>query len=131
MRVFHRSRQQVTHYQPEKGQRERGKNMARKVIPPGRAENERINRGIAADPDTFEWTTEEFAEARPASAVLPRGLYEAAVKRRRGQRGPQKAPVKKAITLRIDPDILARYKATGPGWQSRMNEALRRSLETA
>jgi uncharacterized protein (DUF4415 family) len=105
--------------------------MARKVIPPSRAENERINRGIAADPDTFEWTTEEFTEARPASEVLPRGLYEAAVKRRRGQRGPQKAPVKKAITLRIDPDILARYKATGPGWQSRMNEALRRSLETA
>ena len=105
--------------------------MARKVIPPSRAENERINRGIAADPDTFEWTTEEFAEARPASEVLPRGLYEAAVKRRRGQRGPQKAPVKKAITLRIDPDILARYKATGPGWQSRMNDALRRSLETA
>ena len=105
--------------------------MARKVIPPSRAENERINRGIAADPDTFEWTTEEFAEAKPASEVLPRGLYEAAVKRRRGQRGPQKAPVKKAITLRIDPDILARYKATGPGWQSRMNEALRRSLETA
>ena len=100
-------------------------------IPPSRAENERINRGVAADPDTFEWTTEEFAEARPASEVLPRGLYEAAVKRRRGQRGPQKAPVKKAITLRIDPDILARYKATGPGWQSRMNEALRRSLETA
>ena len=114
-----------------KSQRERGKNMARKVIPPSRAENERINRGIAADPDTFEWTTEEFAKARPASEVLPRGLYEAAVKRRRGQRGPQKAPVKKAITLRIDPDILARYKATGPGWQSRMNEALRRSLETA
>ena len=48
--------------------------MARKVIPPSRAENERINRGIAADPDTFEWTTEEFAEARPASEVLPRGL---------------------------------------------------------
>jgi uncharacterized protein (DUF4415 family) len=27
-------------------------------------------------------------------------------------------------------DILARYKAMGPGWQSRMNEALRRSIET-
>jgi uncharacterized protein (DUF4415 family) len=131
LRVFHGSRQQFTYHQLEKGQRERGKNMARKVIPPSRAENERINRGIAADPDTLEWTTEEFAKARPASEVLPRGLFETAVKRRKGQRGPQKAPVKKAITLRIDPDILARYKATGPGWQSRMNEALRRSLETA
>lgn len=73
--------------------------MVRKVMPPSTAENERINRGIAADPDTFAWTTEEFAEAQPASEVLPRGLYEAAVKRCRGQRGPQKAPIKKAITL--------------------------------
>jgi uncharacterized protein (DUF4415 family) len=105
--------------------------MARKLILPTKAEDERINRGIAADPDMPEWTSEDFAKARAASEVLPRGLYEAAVKRCRGQRGPQKAPVKKAITLRIDPDILARYKAMGPGWQSRMNEALRRSIETA
>ncbi|MFZ0709185.1 MAG: BrnA antitoxin family protein [Terrimicrobiaceae bacterium] len=78
-----------------------------------------------------EWTADDFARAKPASEVLPRGLFESAVSRRRGQRGPQKAPVKKAITLRIDPDIIARYKAMGPGWQSRMNEALRRSIETA
>ena len=105
--------------------------MARKLILPAKAEDERINRGIATDPDMPEWTAEDFARAKPASEVLPRGLYEAAVKRRRGQRGPQKGPVKKAITLRIDPDILARYKAMGPGWQSRMNEALRRSIDTA
>ena len=104
--------------------------MAKKLIPPTKAEDERINRGIAADPDTFEASDEDFARARPAKDVLPKALYEAAVKRRRGQRGPQKAPVKKAITLRIDPDILARYKATGPGWQSRMNKALRLSIET-
>src|SRR5260370_15265662 len=45
-----------------------------------------------------------------------------------GQRGPQKTPVKQDIKLRIDPDILASFKATGPGWQSRMNDALRRAL---
>jgi uncharacterized protein (DUF4415 family) len=103
--------------------------MATKLKAPTRTEDEQINRGIAGDPDTFEASDEDFARARPARDVLPRAVYEEAIKRRRGQRGPQKSPVKKAITLRIDPDILARYKATGPGWQSRMNEALRRSLQ--
>ena len=65
--------------------------MARKVIPPSRAENERINRGIAADPDTFEWTTEEFAEARPASEVLPRGLSRSRRQAPQGTR-PAKSP---------------------------------------
>jgi uncharacterized protein (DUF4415 family) len=60
--------------------------------------------------------------------VLPPGLYQAAVKRYRGQRGPQKTPVKQDIKLRIDPDILASFRATGPGWQSRINDALRRAL---
>jgi uncharacterized protein (DUF4415 family) len=74
------------------------------------------------------YISEDFARARPAKDVLPPGLYQAAVKRYRGQRGPQKAPVKQDIKLRIDPDIVASFKATGPGSQSRMNDALRRAL---
>ena len=105
--------------------------MARKPIPPTEGEDKRIHRGIASDPDMPEWTDEDFARARPAREVLPPALYEAAVKRRRGQRGPQKAPVKKLVTLRVDPDVLAHFKATGAGWQARMNEALRRSIETS
>jgi uncharacterized protein (DUF4415 family) len=102
--------------------------MARKLIPPTRAETLQINRGIAVDPDNPEWADEDFARARPAHEVLPPPMYEAAVKRYRGQRGPQKRSAKKAVTLRVDPDVLASYKATGSGWQSRMNEALRRAL---
>jgi uncharacterized protein (DUF4415 family) len=102
--------------------------MVSKVTPPTKTEDNRINRGIETDPDNPEWTREDFARARPAKDVLPPGLYQAAVKRYRGQRGPQKAPVKQDIKLRIDPDILASFKATGPGWQSRMNDALRRAL---
>ena len=60
---------------------------------------------------------------------MPPAVYQEAVKRRRGQRGPQKAPVKKSVTLRLDPDILTHFKAMGEGWQGRMNEALRRSME--
>jgi uncharacterized protein (DUF4415 family) len=76
----------------------------------------------------YNVSDENFARACPAKVVLPPGLYQAAVKRYRGQRGPQKTPVKQGIKLRIDPDILASFKATGPGWQSRMNDALRRAM---
>jgi uncharacterized protein (DUF4415 family) len=47
--------------------------------------------------------------------------------RRRGERGPQKAPTKKQVTLRLDKDVVERFRATGPGWQVRMNEALRKA----
>jgi uncharacterized protein (DUF4415 family) len=102
--------------------------MASKVTPSAKIEDNRINHGIEADPDNPEWTPEDFARTRPAKDVLPPGLYQAAVKRYRGQRGHQKTPVKQDIKLRIDPDILASFRATGPGWQSRMNDALRRAL---
>ncbi len=70
-----------------------------------------------------EWTDEMIAEARPASEVLPPEVAALLVRRR----GPQAAPTKKAVTLRLDPDVLDKFKSTGPGWQSRMNEALRQA----
>jgi uncharacterized protein (DUF4415 family) len=99
--------------------------MARKRIPPTEAEDRKINRGIALDPDNPEWTDKDFARARPAKDVLSPALYDALVKRTRGQRGPQKTPVKKPVTITVDQDVLKSYKATGKGWQSRMNDALR------
>lgn len=45
--------------------------------------------------------------------------------RRRG-RPPADNP-KLAIKLRLDPDIVERFKAGGPGWQTRMNDALRKA----
>src|SRR5438445_4424959 len=47
---------------------------------------------------------------------------------RRG-RGPQRAPTKVSTTLRIDADVLAFFRALGPGYQTQMNEALRRVKE--
>ncbi len=44
---------------------------------------------------------------------------------RRGR--PVSAQTKVSTTLRLDPDVTAAFKADGPGWQSRMNEALRRA----
>ena len=40
-------------------------------------------------------------------------------------RGLQVAPTKRQVTLRLDPDVLAKFRATGHGWQTRINEALR------
>ena len=42
-----------------------------------------------------------------------------------GQRGKQKKPVKIAMTLRYSPEVLNYFKATGDGWQVRMDEALK------
>jgi uncharacterized protein (DUF4415 family) len=81
------------------------------------------------DEENPEWAEEDFARARPAREVLPPALYDALTNKRRGQRGPQKAPTKVAVTLRVDRDVLERFKAKGPGWQSRMNEALGRAAK--
>jgi uncharacterized protein (DUF4415 family) len=81
------------------------------------------------DEENPEWTEEDFARARPAREVLPPALYDALTNKLRGQRGPQKAPTKVAVTLRVDRDVLERFKAKGPGWQSRMNEALGRAAK--
>jgi uncharacterized protein (DUF4415 family) len=89
-------------------------------------EEARINAGIAADPDTFEWTDEEFARARPASEMMPPEIYQALVERR--ARGPQKAPTKEMISVRLDRDLVERLRATGPGWQARINATLRKAV---
>ena len=96
---------------------------------PNDEEDARINAGVAADPDNPELDDEWFARAQPASEALPSDVYEGLVARRRqGERGPQKAPTKVSTTVRYDADIVAAFKATGPGWQTRMNQALREWL---
>ncbi|PYR38066.1 MAG: hypothetical protein DMF93_16775 [Acidobacteria bacterium] len=74
-----------------------------------------------------EWTAKEIRNARPLLDVLP-DETAAAVRRYRGQRGPQKAPTKELISLRVDRDVVAAYRSSGPGWQARANEALRVGL---
>jgi uncharacterized protein (DUF4415 family) len=84
------------------------------------------------DPDDSpEWTEEMFRAAaiyrgdkliRPATGVLgPNGVVG---------RPPSENP-KKQITLRLDPDVIEGFRATGKGWQSRVNKALREALGLA
>ena len=76
------------------------------------------------DGEVRELTAEDFRHFRPTSEVLPELVK---LWRKRGQRGPQKTPTKKQVTLRLDKDVVDRFRATGAGWQSRMNEALRKA----
>lgn len=43
-------------------------------------------------------------------------------------RGPQKAPTKVQTAIRFDADVLAALKASGKGWQTRVNDAIREWL---
>jgi uncharacterized protein (DUF4415 family) len=87
----------------------------RTLIMPTPEEDAAINRGIAEDPDNPEWTAEDFARARPFSELLK----EKGIEQPPGER-PQEE-----LTLEYDVDVLAAFRATGDGWQARMNDALR------
>lgn len=76
------------------------------------------------DAENPEWTAEEMREARPLMEVLPTKVAEA-IRRYRGQRGPQKTATKELISLRVDRDVVDAFRATGRGWQTRANTALR------
>ncbi len=75
-------------------------------ILPTPEEEEAIARGIAADPDTYEPTTEEMMAMRPL-------------------RGRPVNPDKKVLlSVRYSPEVVEFFRSTGTGWQTRMDEAL-------
>jgi uncharacterized protein (DUF4415 family) len=75
---------------------------------------------IAHGEDIPELTEALMATARPASDFPEL----AKVFRTRGERGPQKDPVKERIGLRLDHEVVEHFRRTGPGWQSRINAVL-------
>ena len=80
-----------------------------------------------ADKENPVWTKANFARARPASEVLPKHFSKAVVEEMLKPKGrPKTDNARVAISLRLPPETLARWKATGPGWQTRMVEALDR-----
>jgi uncharacterized protein (DUF4415 family) len=72
--------------------------------------------------DNPEWTAEDIANAKPFAEVFPD------LAKTMRTRGPQKTPTKISTTIRLSPDVLERFKAGGPGWQVRIDEALRKAV---
>lgn len=73
-------------------------------------------------------TAADFRRMRPAREVLPRlvGAKVAAELLRPRGRPPKENP-KAQVTLRLDTDVLEHFKASGPGWQTRINAVLKRA----
>lgn len=90
------------------------------------AEEAAIQKGTAADADNPEWSEEDFRVARPAAEGLPAEFMAS-----RRVRGPQKAPTKRMVSIRLDQDVVDALRASGPGWQGRANDALRKALKLA
>lgn len=76
---------------------------------PATEESRQIDKAIISDPDTWEATDEEFAKAK------------------RGR--PKLLAPKEAISIRLDPDILAYFRAKGRNWQTAINDELRAVVE--
>lgn len=82
------------------------------------------------DPDDIpELDDAWFRQARPAGEALretlPAALAAALLNRRPGR--PRSPAPKEAVNIRLDADVLAHYRADGPGWQTRINETLRQA----
>ena len=83
----------------------------RKIIMPTQEEDAVINAGIAADPDTYELSADEFKKLKPL----------------RGR--PVGSGKKEQVTIRLDSDILDVFKSMGAGWQTKINAALKAHIE--
>ena len=85
-------------------------------------EDARLTAAAEADPDNPPLTDDDLRNARPATETHPQ-----IVARYRGQRGVGKVPAKVLVSLRIDPDVIEHFRATGDGWQARINAELRKA----
>jgi uncharacterized protein (DUF4415 family) len=79
------------------------------------------------DEENPEWTKEDFARSLtfdqlPASLQAKLSAIQEASRKKRGL---QKEPTKVLTSIRLSPDVLEGLRATGKGWQSRADEALR------
>ncbi len=82
------------------------------TIFPTDEEDAAINVGIASDPDTYELTAEEFAELKPYKGGRPKAEI-----------------TKERISIRLSPEVLAAFKSTGKGWQTRIDSVLKEWLK--
>jgi uncharacterized protein (DUF4415 family) len=91
-------------------------------------EDARLTAAAEADPDNPPLTDEQWKRMRPAHEVHPH-LVRRSLLRRRGR--PKLAAPKQQVTLRLDADVLDHFKAGGTGWQTAINDTLRKAIDGA
>ena len=79
-----------------------------------------VSAGPPVPPTGIDWKT---------GVVTHGGGAAATVAELRRIRGKNKLPTKEPVALRLDPDVLAAFRADGPGWQTRMNAVLRKWVD--
>lgn len=84
------------------------------IIMPTPAEDAAITAAAMADPDAQPFTDAEWEQVKPLV--------------RRGR--PLGSGSKTQVTLRLDVEVLEKFKASGDGWQTRINEALKSWVRT-
>jgi len=77
------------------------------------------------DGEVRELTEEDFKHFRPIHEVLSPSLLK-----KIGIRGAQKSPTKQRITIRLSPEVVESFRATGSGWQTRVDVALKDWLKS-
>ena len=75
------------------------------------------------------WTDPEDAPELTAAFFKQADRYEGTTLKPRGR--PKAAVTKEPVKLRLDADVLAALRASGEGWQTRINDTLRASLKLA
>jgi uncharacterized protein (DUF4415 family) len=74
--------------------------------------------------DSPPLTKKQLESMRPA-----RDLHPEIVASYQRRRGTQKTPTKRRVTIRLDRDVIEHFEALGPGWQTRLNAALRALID--
>jgi uncharacterized protein (DUF4415 family) len=98
---------------------------ARKLLAAMTDEEDRaITEAALADRDARPLDEMRLARMRPVSVADAADLN----RRVRGRGRPALDAPKRLVSLRLDPEVVERFRATGPGWQSRINAVLRAHL---
>jgi uncharacterized protein (DUF4415 family) len=88
--------------------------MSRTLIRPTAKEDVAITAAAMSDPDAVPLTDAEWESVKP---TLKRGRRLASV-------------TKERITIRLSPEVVQAFRASGAGWQTRLDAALKDWLKT-
>jgi uncharacterized protein (DUF4415 family) len=75
-----------------------------------------------------EWSDPDDAPEPTPELLATAEVFEGDTFVQRGRGRPRSATTKEQISVRLDPDVVAKLREAGPGWQSQINALLRRGL---